>query len=171
MQIRQINMDINKKVNNKELTTNREKIIKVLRNLINNEDDSRKLEMKELKDNNVENAPLNPVNIDPNITNGSLRDNDILLTNMNNNKIQYTKKNNININNNNNEREYFINLKNKSLKLEKEEDEDDLTLKQAMKLLLNSQREMNNNNMTIILAYLFQQSDNFREIINLIKKK
>ena len=129
--------------------------------------------MKELKDNNVENALLNPVKIDPNITNGtngSLRDNDILVTNMNNNKIQYTEKNNINIDNNNNEQEYFINLKNKSLKLEKEEDEDDLTLKQAMKLLLNSQREMNNNNMTIILAYLFQQSENFREIIDLLKK-
>ncbi len=42
--------------------------------------------MKELKDNNVENALLNPVKIDPNITNGtngSLRDNDILVVNMN----------------------------------------------------------------------------------------
>ena len=38
MQTRQIN----KKVNDKELTTNREKIIKVLRNLIDNEDASRK---------------------------------------------------------------------------------------------------------------------------------
>ena len=42
MQTRQINIDINKKVNDKELTTNREKIIKVLRNLIDNEDASRK---------------------------------------------------------------------------------------------------------------------------------
>ena len=56
--------------------------------------------MKELKDNNVENVLLNPVIIDQNKTNGSLRDNDILVANMNNNKIQYTEKNNINIDNN-----------------------------------------------------------------------
>ena len=67
--------------------------------------------MKELKDNNVENALLNPVNIDPNKTNGSLRDINIIVVNMNNNKIQYTEKNNINIDNNNNEQEYLINLK------------------------------------------------------------
>ena len=174
MKTRQINIDINKKFNDKELTKNREKIIKVLRNLIDNEDASGKLEIKELKDNNVENALLNPVNIDPNKTNGSLRDNNIIVVNMNNNKIQYTEKNNINIDNNNNEQEYLINLKNKSIKFEKEGDEDDL--KQAMKLLLKSQREMSNsmtnmnNNITTILAYLFQQSENFREIIDLLKK-
>ena len=45
-----------------------------------------------------------------------------------------------------------------------------------MKLLLKSQREMSNsmtnmnNNITTILAYLFQQSENFREIIDLLKK-
>ena len=156
------------------MTKNREKIIKVLRNLIDNEDASRKLEIKELKDNNVENALLNPVNIDPNKINGSLRDINIIVVNMNNNKIQYTEKNNINIDNNNNEQEYLINLKNKSIKFEKEGDEDDL--KQAMKLLLKSQREMSNsmtnmnNNITTILAYLFQQSENFREIIDLLKK-
>ena len=175
MKTRQINIDINKKFNDKELTKNREKIKKVLRNLIDNEDASGKLEIKELKDNNVENALLNPVNIDPNKTNGSLRDNNIIVVNMNNNKIQYTEKNNINIDNNNNEQEYLINLKNKSIKFEKEGDEDDL--KQAMKLLLKSQREMSNsmtnmnNNITTILAYLFQQSENFREIINLLKIK
>ena len=174
MKTRQINIDINKKFNDKELTKNREKIIKVLRNLIDNEDASGKSETKELKDNNVENALLNPVNIDPNKTNGSLRDNNIIVVNMNNNKIQYTEKNNINIDNNNNEQEYLINLKNKSIKFEKEGDEDDL--KQAMKLLLKSQREMSNsmtnmnNNITTILAYLFQQSENFREIIDLLKK-
>ena len=174
MKTRQINIDINKKFNDKELTKNREKIIKVLRNLIDNEDASGKLEIKELKDNNVENALLNPVNIDPNKTNGSLRDINIIVVNMNNNKIQYTEKNNINIDNNNNEQEYLINLKNKSIKFEKEGDEDDL--KQAMKLLLKSQREMSNsmtnmnNNITTILAYLFQQSENFREIIDLLKK-
>ena len=174
MKTRQINIDINKKFNDKELTKNREKIIKVLRNLIDNEEASGKLEIKELKDNNVENALLNPVNIDPNKTNGSLRDINIIVVNMNNNKIQYTEKNNINIDNNNNEQEYLINLKNKSIKFEKEGDEDDL--KQAMKLLLKSQREMSNsmtnmnNNITTILAYLFQQSENFREIIDLLKK-
>ena len=174
MKTRQINIDINKKFNDKELTKNREKIIKVLRNLIDNEDASGKLEIKELKDNNVENALLNPVNIDPNKTNGNLRDINIIVVNMNNNKIQYTEKNNINIDNNNNEQEYLINLKNKSIKFEKEGDEDDL--KQAMKLLLKSQREMSNsmtnmnNNITTILAYLFQQSENFREIIDLLKK-
>ena len=174
MKTRQINIDINKKFNDKELTKNREKIKKVLRNLIDNEDASGKLEIKELKDNNVENALLNPVNIDPNKTNGSLRDINIIVVNMNNNKIQYTEKNNINIDNNNNEQEYLINLKNKSIKFEKEGDEDDL--KQAMKLLLKSQREMSNsmtnmnNNITTILAYLFQQSENFREIIDLLKK-
>ena len=189
MKTRQINIDINNKFNDKELTKNREKIKKVLRNLIDNEDASGKLEIKELKDNNVENALLNPVNIDPNKTNGSLRDINIIVVNMNNNKIQYTEKNNINIDNNNNEQEYLINLKNKSIKFEKEGDEDDL--KQAMKLLLKSQREMSNsmtnmsnsmtnmnnnitnmnNNITNILAYLSHQSRNFREIIELLKRK
>ena len=78
----------------------------------------------------------------------------------------------------------MVNLKNKSIKIDTVKEPKDLTLKESTKILLNSQREMNDNlkemnnnfmqmnyNITLILSYLFQELESTREIINLLKKK